>query len=78
MTIKQLFCSHPRLSCEEYSSYNFEPDTRIIYMSPWSLFGTRKTRYLCRKCGKKFWYTKGDMDEQKMSAKFIDSLRKQI
>lgn len=72
--VKQLFCFHPRLKCEEYSQFKFEPDTRIVYSSPWSLFGIKETRYLCRKCGKKFWYTKGDMEEQKMHERFLKEL----
>jgi hypothetical protein len=72
--IKKLFCTHPPLKCEEYSSTNFEPDTRITYNSPWVLFGTRETRYKCLKCKKLFWYTKGDIDYMKMTDKFWDEL----
>jgi hypothetical protein len=74
--IKKLFCFHPRLKCEEYSSFNFEPDTRITYNSPFALFGTKETRYLCIKCRKKFWYTKGDMEIQKRASRLLELITK--
>ena len=83
--IKRLVCRHPRTQCEMYSEVkgltdeeSKFPDTRIIYSSPWSLFGIKETRYLCRKCGKKFWYTRGDFEWQLMNEKFINSLTKDI
>lgn len=80
--IKQLFCSHPRLSCIEYSNIGFIteniiPETRIVYSSPWSLFGTKETKYHCTKCGKKFWYAKGNMDWEKMNEQFLKDLQTQ-
>jgi len=72
--IKKLFCGHPRLQCEEYNRYGLEPDSRIIYTSPWSLFGIREIEYKCNKCGKIFWYTKGDMAEQRYLESFIKNL----
>jgi hypothetical protein len=73
--LKQIFCFHPRLKCEEYSEFNFEPDTRVRYLSALSLWQTKETRYLCGKCKKKFWYCKGDMEHQKANESFIDSMQ---
>lgn len=75
--MKRITCfliGHRHRDCEEYNPYKFEPETRIIYTSPWALFGIRETRYLCRRCSGKFWYTKGDMEMKKSHYRFIDSL----
>jgi len=66
---------HRHRDCEEYSPYGLEAESRTIYLSPWAMFGTKETRYICKRCSGKFWYTKGDMEWYKMNQKFIESLQ---
>jgi len=75
--IKKLFCFHPRLLCEENNVYGMGASERIIYISPWSQFGIKEIEYKCTKCGKLFWYTRGDMWEQKYQERFINLLTKE-
>ena len=73
--IKQLFCSHPRLTCQEVSLYGLEPETRIRYTNPWALFPIKETLYLCTKCKKQFFYPKGEMAYEIMNEQFLVSLQ---
>lgn len=67
---------HTRLGCEEYNPYGLEAESRIVYPSPWLLFGVKEIQYKCGKCEKVFWYTKGDMEEQKMQERFWVLIKK--
>ncbi len=72
--LKRLFCSHPALKSEEINTYGLAVDTRIVFSSPWSLFGTKETHYLCNRCGAKYWYPKGNQYEKEMCEKTMNLL----
>lgn len=66
---------HKHLNCEEFSEFGFEPDTKLEYDSPWSLFAVKYTRYLCLDCGRKFWMPRGNFEEMKMHEKIVSLLQ---
>lgn len=72
--LKQLFCFHPRLQCEEYGDLGIGAETRVRYLSPWDLFALKEMRYECKRCGKLFWYPKFNFEEEKANEEFIKSL----
>ncbi len=72
--LKILFCSHPALSSSEVGDYGLGGETRIIYTSPWTLFGTKEIHYHCNKCGANYWLPKGNQAEREMNEKLMEFL----
>jgi hypothetical protein len=71
--IKNIFCMHPALKSVEIS-YGLGSETRITYPSAWSLFGVKETHYLCKKCGRSYWYPRGNQAEKEMNERFYNFL----
>lgn len=72
--LKQLFCFHPANQSQEVNN-GLEAEYMITYQSPWSLFGTKETLYLCNKCGKKYYYPAGNQLEKKMNEDLLELLK---
>jgi hypothetical protein len=74
--LKRLFCLHPALKSEEYKPYGFEAETRIVYENPWGRFARKDTRYICNRCGKKYWYPSGEQMFREIEERNYNLLKK--
>ena len=73
--LRKLFCSHSRLNSTEVNDYGMGGEERIVYSSPWALFGTKLKHYKCSKCEGTYWETPYDHNWFTMNEKFIKSLK---